>query len=279
MIKNLLKGSGNPLIMGIINCTPDSFYSESRKQNLKDALDSAFLMIENGADIIDIGGESTRPGSEYVGSEEEISRLLPFLKEFRKNTDFPVSVDTRKSSVAEAALEEGADIINDISALSDDPGLADIVKKYNADVIIMHKKGIPSDMQNNPFYSDAVPEIKNYLEERACFAISRGIKADRVIIDPGIGFGKRLQDNLAIIKNIETFKESGYPVLIGHSRKSFIALLLGTGSDPEERLSASLSAGIISAANGADILRVHDVRETADTLKILNAVRNLKVKR
>ena len=274
MIKNLLAETEKPLIMGIINCTPDSFYHASRKVNLKSALDTAFKMIEEGADIIDIGGESTRPGSEYIETEEEIRRILPFLKEFRKNTDFPVSVDTRKSETASAALENGADIINDISALSDDPVLADIIVIYNADIILMHKKGLPSDMQNNPSYrSDAVKEIKDYLEKRAEYALGQGIEKDRIILDPGLGFGKRLQDNLAIIKNIESFKESGYPVLIGHSRKSFIGIL--TGREPEDRLEGSLAAGLLSAVNGADILRVHDVKETSDTLKILKAVNHL----
>ncbi len=274
MIKNLLAETEKPLIMGIINCTPDSFYHESRKVNLKSALDTAFKMIEEGADIIDIGGESTRPGSEYIETEEEIRRILPFLEEFRKNTDFPVSVDTRKSETAAAALENGADIINDISALSDDPVLADIIVRYNADIILMHKKGLPSDMQNNPSYrNDAVKEIKDYLEKRAEYAFAKGIEKDRITLDPGIGFGKRLQDNLAIIKNIESFKESGYPVLIGHSRKSFIGII--TGRETEDRLEGSLAAGLLSAVNGADILRVHDVKETSDTLKILKAVNHL----
>ncbi len=270
MIRNLLEEGNTPLIMGIINCTPDSFYEESRKSALKDALDTAFMMIEEGADIIDIGGESTRPGSEYVESDEEISRILPFIKEFRKETDFPLSVDTRKSEVAERALTNGADIINDISALSDDPSLAKVIVKHKADVIMMHKKGLPVDMQNNPNYNDAVFEIKEYLEERIMYALETGIRKEHITLDPGIGFGKRLEDNLAIIKNIETFKESGYPVLIGHSRKSFLGML--TGKEPEDRLESSIAAGVMSACYGADILRVHDVRETADSLKIFRAV-------
>lgn len=271
MIKNLLSNSGKPLVMGIINCTPDSFYTDSRKTVLKEALDTAFRMMEEGADIIDVGGESTRPGSEYVDAEEEIKRVLPFLKEFRKATDFPVSIDTRKSETAEITLSNGADIINDVTALSDDPELVSVVKKYDADIILMHMKGLPSNMQDNPDYRDAVTEIKNYLDKQAAFAIGYGISKDRITVDPGIGFGKRLEDNLEIIKNIETFKESGYPVLIGHSRKSFLGLL--TDREPEERLSSSLAAGLISAVYGADILRVHDVKETADTLKVLKALK------
>ena len=272
MIKNLLSRADKPLVMGIINCTPDSFYSDSRKTDLKEALDTAFRMIEDGADIIDIGGESTRPGSEYIDSKEEIKRVLPFLKEFRKKTDFPVSIDTRKSETAEITLSNGADIINDISALSEDPDLVSVVLKYDADIILMHKKGLPSDMQSNPEYTDAVTEIKKYLEKQAAFAVGYGIKRDRITLDPGIGFGKRLEDNLDIIKNIETFKKSGYPVLIGHSRKSFLGLI--TGREAEERLASSLAAGLMSAVYGADILRVHDVKETADTLKVYSSVKN-----
>ena len=272
MIKNLLGKAEKPLVMGIINCTPDSFYSDSRKTVLTEALDTAFRMIDDGADIIDIGGESTRPGSEYVDAEEEIKRLLPFLKEFRNKTDFPVSIDTRKSETAEITLSNGADIINDISALSEDPELVSVIQKHNADIILMHKQGLPSDMQNNPEYKDAVTEIKKYLEKRAAFAVGYGIKKEQITLDPGIGFGKRLEDNLEIIKNIETFKKSGYPVLIGHSRKSFLELI--TGRNTEERLASSLAAGLMSAAYGADILRVHDVKETVDTLKVFSSVRD-----
>ena len=271
IIKNLLADKKTPLVMGIINCTPDSFFNSSRKTALNDALETAFRMIDEGADIIDIGGESTRPGSEYVEPEEEISRVIPFIREFRKQTDFPVSVDTRKSGVAEQALLNGADIINDISALSDDPDLADVIVRYNAGIVLMHKKGLPSDMQDNPVYEDAVSEIRKYLETRINYALEKGISSDRIIIDPGIGFGKRLQDNIDIIKNIETFRETGYPVLVGHSRKSFLGML--TDREPEERLGASLAAGIISAVNGADILRVHDVKETSDTLEIFRALK------
>ncbi len=269
-IKKLPGYGERPLIMGIINCTPDSFYSKSRKKVLTDALDTAFRMIDEGADIIDVGGESTRPGSEYVDAEEEIKRVLPFIKEFRRKTDFPVSIDTRKSETAALGLENGADIINDVSALSEDPELAAVVKKYNADIVLMHKKGIPADMQNNPEYTNTVNEIKLFLEKQAAFAIGYGIDKDRIILDPGIGFGKRLGDNLEIIKNIETFKKSGYPVLIGHSRKSFLGLI--SGKDTEQRLASSIAAGLMSALYGADILRVHDVDETADSLKVLKAV-------
>ena len=274
-VKKLLFKTETPLVMGIINCTPDSFYSRSRKGDSGEAVETALKMVSDGADIIDVGGESTRPGSLYVSPEDELARIIPFLTELRKKSDIPVSVDTRKSSVAEAALDCGADIINDISALQDDPLLAEIIRRYNCGIILMHKKGIPVDMQKNPSYRDAAAEIKDFLIERALFAIESGINRENIIIDPGIGFGKRLEDNLSIIKNIETFRDSGYPVLMGHSRKSFIGIV--TGRETDDRLAGSLAAGIISAINGADILRVHDVRETVDTLKILKAVNNTAV--
>ena len=275
MIKNLLGEAQRPLIMGIINCTPDSFYHESRKISVEEAVDTALVMIENGVDIIDIGGESSRPGSEYVNSSDELERVLPFLVKLRKLSDIPVSVDTRKSEVAEAVLDNGADIINDISALSDDISLVSVVKKYNSDIILMHKKGIPKDMQNNPLYQNAVYEIRRFLNERAEYAALNGIDKERIIIDPGIGFGKRLEDNISIINNIASFKESGYPVLIGHSRKSFIGSI--TARNADERLSAYLASGVISLMNGADILRVHDVKESVDTLKIYCAVKKAAV--
>jgi len=268
-VKELINRVKRPLVMGIINCTPDSFFVNSRKYSLNEAIETVRMMISEGADIIDVGGESTRPGSGYVDEEEEIRRVIPVVRKIVSEFSIPVSVDTRKSRVAAAAVDAGAAIINDVSALKDDPALAGVVRDAKCSIILMHKRGTPKDMQDNPYYSDATAEILEELEKRINFALESGIEKDNIVIDPGIGFGKRTEDNIEIIKNIAFFRKTGFPVLVGHSRKSFIGSI--TGKIHEERLAGSLAAGLIALVNGADILRVHDVGQTLDTIKILMA--------
>ncbi|MCL2294339.1 MAG: dihydropteroate synthase [Spirochaetes bacterium] len=258
--------------MGVINITPDSFFPFSRKKSVKKAVLAAIQMASDGADIIDIGGESTRPGSGYIDEQEELGRVIPALKEIALSLKIPVSVDTRKSRVAYEAIKAGASIVNDISSLEDDPAMAEVVKDAGCDIIIMHKKGTPSDMQENTFYADIIKEIYQKLENLTENAVSKGIDENKITIDPGVGFGKKGDDNLVIINNITYFKRLGFPVLIGHSRKSFIGTV--TGRVVEERLAGSLAAGVVSLINGADILRVHDVKETLDTVKIVEALRH-----
>ena len=273
VIRELLKVKKQPLIMGIINITPDSFFPFSRKNSIKKAVSAALKMVSDGADIIDIGGESTRPGSDYTDEEEELKRVIPALKEIALGFKIPVSVDTRKSRVAYEAIKAGAVIINDISSMEDDPAMAEVVKDTGCDIIVMHKRGIPCNMQKDVFYTDVIAEIYNELEILTENAVSKGIDENKITIDPGLGFGKRVDDNLAIINNIVYLKKAGFPVLIGHSRKSFIGDI--TGKSVQERLAGSLTAGVLSLINGADILRVHDVKETSDTVKILEAFRSL----
>jgi len=258
--------------MGVINCTPDSFYAGSRSETTNAALETARTMIDEGADILDIGGESSRPGSEYVEADEEIDRVIPVIEGIRKFTSVPISVDTRKARVAERALGAGADLINDISALRDDPELASVAVRHRCPVVLMHMQGTPSTMQENPDYEDPVTEILAELSTATENALEAGIPADRIIIDPGIGFGKRLEDNLRILAEIARFVETGYPVLIGLSRKSSIGTI--TGRDVHDRLAGTLSANLMAALGGAAILRVHDVPETMDLLKVAAAILN-----
>ena len=257
-------------VMGILNATPDSFYSESRKPGLDEGLKAARALIDDGADIIDIGGESTRPGSSYVEADEEIRRVVPLIEGIRKFSGIAISIDTRKAAVAEAAIKAGADIVNDISGLKDDPKLGFIVSQYDVPIVLMHMRGTPENMQENPHYTDVVEEIVNELEVCIGRAKSFAIPADRIIIDPGIGFGKRLEDNLLILKHIERFGSLGYMLLIGLSRKSFIGTVTGAGV--ESRLAGSLAANMYSIMKGAQIVRVHDVAETVQMLEILSAV-------
>ena len=275
-IRELLKNKKQPLVMGIINVTPDSFFPFSRKNSIKKAVSSVLKMVSDGADIIDIGGESTRPGAVYIDEQEELKRVIPVLKEIVLNSKIPVSIDTRKSRVAYEALKAGAFAVNDISSMQDDPAMIEVVKDAGCDIIIMHKIsdpfGVPSDRQKNIFYADVVKEVYDKLEILTKNIISKGIDKNKIIIDPGLGFDKNADDNIAIINSIAYFKKLGFPVLIGHSRKSFIGTI--TGKKVEERLFGSLAVGIVSLINGADILRVHDVKETLETVKIVQAFRH-----
>lgn len=258
--------TGKPLIMAILNRTDDSFYAGSRVSE-STALERAMQAIEDGADILDIGGESTRPGALSVPFEQEFDRVIPLLKAIRKKSSVPVSIDTRKSGIASVALDEGADIINDISALYDDPDMAGLCAARRAAVVLMHKKGMPADMQNNPYYDDVVSEVTCYLRQAAERAVAAGIEKDRIILDPGIGFGKRVQDNIDLIAQLAEIAGSGYPVLVGLSRKSFIGSL--TGRETDDRLAGTLAANAMAVLGGCHILRVHDVRECADLIHVM----------
>ena len=254
--------------MGIINTTPDSFFSGSRKTNPDEAVQTALKMVEDGADILDLGAESTRPGAMYVSEEEQIKRMLPVLQAIRRKTDCPVSIDTRSLKVFQTMFENGADILNDISALEDDDGLAAFVAKEKIPVILMHKKGNPDVMMSNLCYNDIVTDIVSYFKERISYAHSKEIEDDRIILDPGIGFSKNLSQNIEIISRTFDFSFNGtYPVLIGASRKTCVGQL--TGKTAENRLAGTLAVHQLAVQYGASILRVHDVAETADMLKVL----------
>ncbi len=257
--------------MGILNVTPDSFYDRGAYFSRERAIDRAFRMIDEGADIIDVGAETTRPFSEPTPLAEELERLLPVIEAVRKRSDIPISVDTYKAAAARAALAAGADIINDISALSFDPEMAEAAAESGAPVVLMHMKGTPRDMQKDPYYEDAVGEIREFLAERIAFAESAGIDGENIVIDPGIGFGKRLQDNLAIIRELGRLKELGKPILMGTSMKSFIGRIVGTEA-LEDRAEGTLASVAMSLWNGADIVRVHDVARTRRVVGFMEAL-------
>lgn len=269
MIKGLLH-KGRPLIMGILNVTPDSFYDGGRYLNIDDSLKHALEMVEDGADIIDVGGESTRPFSDPVDTQEELERVIPVIKAIRSRSDVIISIDTYKSEVAQRACDAGAGIINDISGLGFDSNMADTIASMGVYAVIMHIKGTPRDMQANPYYDDVISEIKGYFKNRIAFAESRGINKDKIILDPGIGFGKRIEDNLRIIKELGAFKDLGMPILIGTSMKSFIGRI--TESELNERMEGTLASIAISIWNGADIVRVHDVKKAFKVVKLVDAV-------
>jgi|MTBAKSStandDraft_2_1061841.scaffolds.fasta_scaffold01766_10 dihydropteroate synthase len=261
----------SPLVMGILNMTPDSFYDGGRLTTPEALEERVAQLLEEGADIIDIGGESTRPGSREVPASEEWARLerpLSLIRE--KAPDIPVSVDTRKSEVARRALENGADIINDISSLTHDPEMAHTAASFDAAVILMHMKGTPDTMQENPSYDDTLGEVYTFLNERAEAAKRAGIREDAILIDPGLGFGKRLEDNTALLRRLRELKFLPFPLVMGLSRKSFLGSLTGQG--PEKRLWGTIAAHAVALSNGADILRVHDVAAARDTIHVIRGI-------
>lgn len=260
------------LIMGILNVTPDSFSDGGKYFKKNTAIDHALEMVKNGADIIDIGGESTRPFSEPVSLDEEISRVIPVIEGIREKSDVCISIDTTKSIVASESLHVGASIVNDVSAMEVDPLMADVAIKFDCPLIIMHMKGTPMNMQNNPKYESLISDIKDYLIERIDFAISKGVNRKKIIIDPGIGFGKTLENNFEIINNLNHFVKLNFPVLMGASRKSFIGISLNLPEN--DRLEGSLAANVIGLQQGAKIFRVHDVAETNKALFIANKIFN-----
>ncbi|MDD4050932.1 MAG: dihydropteroate synthase [candidate division Zixibacteria bacterium] len=258
-----------PLVMGIINCTPDSFAVHC--SSLDEAVAMARRMIAEGADILDIGGESSRPGSNPVMTDIELARVIPVIEKIRTFSDIPLSIDTCKADVAEKALTAGANIINDITALAGDPAMADVAAKRDCPVVLMHIKGTPQTMQSDPRYDYVVGEVSEYFEQRMALAQSRGIAVDNIILDVGIGFGKRMIDNLMLIKYLRAFARFGRPLLIGLSRKRFIGDL--TGKDAAERLNGSLAAAALAVSAGANIIRTHDVGPTKQAVTVAAAVR------
>lgn len=267
---NAIDLSSGPVIMGIINATPDSFSDGGRFLEPSRAIERAFEMVEQGAGIIDIGGESSRPGSRGPSLEEELSRVVPILEGLSGRIGVPVSIDTRKAGVAEAAIGIGASMINDISGLSHDPGMKETAARSGAAVVVMHMQGTPETMQEDPRYEDTVSEIIDWLAERTENLISAGIPKNKIIIDPGIGFGKRLTDNLALFREMGDFRGLGFPLMIGYSRKSFIGTL--TERDPANRLWGGFAALGASLEGGVQIVRVHDVKETMDYIKVWKAI-------
>ena len=249
--------SVRPLIMGILNVTPDSFYDGGKYHNEGLALERALIIAKEGGDIIDIGGESTRPGSSSVSAQEEMDRVCPIIESVVKETGLPVSIDTTKSSVAEQALSLGAVMVNDISGGLFDPEILNVTAKKKAFIVLTHTSGRPLDMQNNTFYKDIITELKQALELRLSAAIGNGIESSKIVIDPGIGFGKSLDDNYKIINKIPELKKIGYPVLIGLSRKSLIDKLY---TKDEDSLSATIALNAVAIHAGADIIRVHDIK-------------------
>lgn len=310
-----MAASGSTRIMGIINCTPDSFYAESRRSGTAAAWAAAERMIADGADIIDIGGESTRPGSAEVAADEQIARTVPVIREIRSRSDVPLSIDTRSAPTAEAALDAGASMVNDVSALRDDERMGGLVAERGVPVVLMHMLGRPRTMQENPRYGDVVAEVREFFARRIDAALSRGVRKENIIIDPGIGFGKRPRDNVLLLRKLDELRPGGVrSMLIGLSRKSFLGRILdddrealkargqspaapggpaggfwpagasgvsGRGyppsegaseSSPSDRLTATLAAHAWCLAAGADILRVHDVKETRELIAVWEAL-------
>lgn len=257
-------------IMGVLNVTPDSFSDGGKYIDSRAAVLRGLEMLAEGADVVDIGGESTRPGSRPVPEDEELARVVQVVRELREKTAALISVDTTKAAVGRACLEAGADIINDVSALRFDPEMAGVVARSGAAVVLMHMKGTPETMQVDPQYEDFFAEIGCFLEERVDAARAAGIPRDRIIVDPGVGFGKTFEHNLALIDNLDFLDALGLPVLAGVSRKAFIGKALGAG--PGERLEGSLAAGVLCIERGAHILRVHDVRAMRRAADMTDAV-------
>ncbi len=261
-----------PLIMGILNVTPDSFSDGGKYLTAERAVAHALEMVAEGADVIDLGAESTRPGAEPVSLEEEWRRLRPVLQNIRQQSAIPLSVDTYKAEIARRALQEGADIVNDISGLTFDPAMAPVVAQAGVPVIVMHIKGSPKNMQKNPIYRNLMEEVYEFLGRQVEFARQHGIR--QVIIDPGIGFGKRWEDNFELIRRLEEFRGLGCPILLGPSRKSFIGNLLDL--PPEERVPGTVAACAVGSVYGADIFRVHDVREVREAVLVARAIQQKK---
>ena len=277
--------AATPLVMGILNVTPDSFSDGGDHDDPKGACARAMSMIEQGADIIDVGPESTRPGAASISAEQQIARAVGVIEAIRASNDsIPISIDTRLASVAEAALDAGADMVNDVSALRDDDAMAGVIARGRqagsasaVPVVLMHRRGSSSDMQRGggPVYDDVIGEIAAFFRERMAYAVGLGISAERIIFDPGIGFGKRVEHNLLILRHLDRLVALGRPVLVGASRKSFIGAVLEI-DEPKRRDQASLACAVMAVMSGAGILRVHDVRATAEAVRICQAVRRAR---
>ncbi|MDH5722066.1 MAG: dihydropteroate synthase [Alphaproteobacteria bacterium] len=271
-LKDLLQNK--PVIMGILNITPDSFSDGGHHNSVEKAVERAGGFLSQGATILDIGGESTRPYADVVTPEDEISRVVPVITAIiKKFPEAVISIDTRNSATMRAALDAGASMINDVSALQHDPESIKLATEADVPVCLMHMKGTPEDMQDKPVYEDVIQEITNFFKERVEFCISHDVKKENIILDPGIGFGKTVHHNLLILKHIDQFKSLGYPLLIGASRKSFIAKI-SENAPVDKRLGGSIASALYASEKGADILRVHDVEETAQALRIYSSIQS-----
>ncbi len=258
-----------PKVMGIVNVTPDSFSDGGKYVSTNQAVEHALKLIEEGADILDIGGESTRPNATPVGLDEELKRVIPVIEALVKRTQVPLSIDTYKPQVMQAAIQAGIHIVNDVRALQEEHALQ-IVAKSNVGVCLMHMQGTPQTMQVDPQYDDVVIQVSQFLNARLDACIQAGIAKNRILLDPGFGFGKRTVHNIALLKSLNSIQLLGQPLLVGLSRKSVLGAI--TGLDVDTRLHASIAASVIAAMKGANIVRVHDVKATADALKVVTAV-------
>ena len=268
-----LTPAGQPLLMGILNVTPDSFSDGGQFQLVENAVARALQMEADGADIIDIGGESTRPGAEPVMLEEELRRTIPVIRELATRVRTPISIDTTKAEVARQALEAGAEIVNDISGLTFDPEMLEVCRLHDAGICLMHIQGTPQTMQQNPTYVDVVQEVIDFLQQQVDRCLMAGILPERMCIDPGIGFGKTAEHNLQLLKSVSRLqRDLQRPVLIGHSRKRFLSKILGRSVD--ERESGTIGVSIALAEQGVDILRIHDVRSVRDAIVAWDTVRS-----
>jgi dihydropteroate synthase len=268
----------NTILMGILNITPDSFSDGGKFYSKEKAIKQAILMEKQGADIIDIGGESTRPGAKKISVNEEINRIIPIIEEIIEKINIPISVDTYKSKVAKKAIDIGISMINDVTALRGDKSLIKIIRDYDIPICLMHMKGQPKNMQTNPKYENIIKEIYTFLRKRADFALKNKIKKEKIIIDPGIGFGKRtgkgVEDNCEILRNLKKLKKLNFPIMIGASRKTFIGNISGYKKflPVNQRIEGSLAAACVAVMNGANIIRAHDVKETRRCLNIVDCI-------
>lgn len=259
-----------PCIMGVVNVTPDSFSDGGRFLAAEDALNQALALVREGAAIVDIGGESTRPGSEPVPAAEELERVLPVIEALADRVGVPISVDTTKAEVARRALAAGASLINDVSALRSDAGMLEVVAEAGCSVCLMHMKGQPKTMQDEPRYDSVVDEVLRFLEERMAFALANGLREDQIMVDPGIGFGKTVEHNLALLRDLHRFTVLGRPVVLGASRKRFLGAILG--AEPGERIIGTVVTTVVGLLAGAHVFRVHDVKPNFEALRVAQAV-------
>jgi dihydropteroate synthase len=263
--------SRRTLVMGVLNITPDSFFSKSRRPDPAEAIGAGLSMAASGADILDIGGESSRPGAMPVSAEEELTRILPVIEGLRRANTVPISIDTYKANVARAALDAGADIINDISALRFEPAMVSVIAAEQVPIVLMHMQGTPQTMQTEPRYGDVTREVRDFLAAQLYEAMDAGISPDSIILDPGIGFGKSIEHNLQLLRGLPALAALGQPLLVGVSRKAFIGKILD--ADADDRLEGSLAAAVAAVLSGANIIRVHDVSATSKAVRMADAIR------
>ena len=268
-----------PKVMGIVNVTPDSFSDGGKYSQTNLAIAHALMLVQEGATILDIGGESTRPNATPVSLQQELDRVIPVIETLVKQVNTPISIDTYKPAVMQAAIRAGASMVNDVRALQEGAGLKqsaiEVVANANVGVCLMHMQGTPQTMQNNPQYNDVVSDVKAFLEARLQASIDGGCRASNILLDPGFGFGKTREHNITLLQNLESFADLGQPLLVGLSRKSVLGQIITgqmTGNDVDARLYASIAASVIAAMKGAKILRVHDVKATVEALKVVSAI-------